>query len=129
MQPLAENLLVELAAVLRDPVTTTDELIPSGETSSYRSNPLRLAEFTLSRREPAYVGRAKAAAEAEAARLAGSAPAKLTAILDKVGDGAALAKDHPVRLLRVRPQARRRLRPGAGRLLPEGAGGLRQHLL
>src|SRR5699024_6180784 len=84
MEPLAENLLVELAAVLRDPVTTTDELIPSGETSSYRSNPVRLAEFTLSRREPAYVGRAKAAAEIEAARLAGKAPEKLTALLDRV---------------------------------------------
>ena len=92
MQPLAENLLVELAAVLRDPVTTTDELIPSGETSSYRSNPLRLAEFTLSRREPAYVGRAKAVAEIEADRLAGKAPEKLTSLLDKVGDGAALVK-------------------------------------
>ena len=92
MQPLAENLLVELAAVLHDPVTTTDELIPSGETSSYRSNPLRLAEFTLSRREPAYVGRAKAVAEIEAERLGGDAPEKLTAILDKVGDGSALVK-------------------------------------
>ena len=90
MQPLTENLLVELAAVLRDPVTTTDELIPSGETSSYRSNPLRLAEFTLSRREPAYVGRAKAAAALEAERLAGNAPEALKAVLDKVGDGAAL---------------------------------------
>ena len=93
MRPLAENLLVELAAVLHDPVTTTDELIPSGETSSYRSNPLRLAEFTLSRREPAYVGRAKAAAEIEAERLAGNAPDKLTAILDKVGDGKVLAQN------------------------------------
>ena len=90
MQPLSENLLVELAAVLRDPVTTTDELIPSGETSSYRSNPLRLAEFTLSRREPAYVGRAKAAAALEAERLDGKAPEKLKALLDKVGDGASL---------------------------------------
>ena len=90
MQPLSENLLVELAAVLRDPVTTTDELIPSGETSSYRSNPLRLAEFTLSRREPAYVGRAKAAAALEADRLAGKAPEQLKALLDKVGDGASL---------------------------------------
>ena len=90
MQPLTENLLVELAAVLRDPVTTTDELIPSGETSSYRSNPLRLAEFTLSRREPQYVGRAKAAAALEAERLAGNAPEALKAVLDKVGDGAAL---------------------------------------
>ena len=90
MQPLAENLLVELAAVLHDDVTTTDELIPSGETSSYRSNPLRLAEFTLSRREPAYVGRAKAVAEAEAARIAGNASEKLKSILDKVGDGTTL---------------------------------------
>ena len=65
-------------AVIHDPVTTTDELIPSGETSSYRSNPLRLAEFTLSRREPAYVGRAKAVAEIEAERLGGDAPEKLT---------------------------------------------------
>ena len=90
MRPLAENLLVELAAVLRDPVTTTDELIPSGETSSYRSNPLRLAEFTLSRRDPAYVGRAKAAAALEADRLAGKTPEKLKAILDKVGNADAL---------------------------------------
>ncbi len=85
MQPLAENLLVELAAVLHDPVTTTDELIPSGETSSYRSNPLRLAEFTLSRREPAYVGRAKAAAAIEAERLSGKTPEKLKALLCQVG--------------------------------------------
>ena len=90
MSPLAENLLVELAAVLHDPVTTTDELIPSGETSSYRSNPLRLAEFTLSRREPAYVGRAKAVAETEAERLAGKAPEKLKSLLDKVGGAGAL---------------------------------------
>lgn len=55
MQPLPENLLLEAACVIYDPVTTTDELIPSGETSSYRSNPLRLAEFTLSRKDPEYV--------------------------------------------------------------------------
>ena len=85
MRPLADNLLVELAAVLRDSVTTTDELIPSGETSSYRSNPLRLAEFTLSRREPEYVGRAKAAAEAEARRLAGETPEKLQKLLNLAG--------------------------------------------
>jgi len=90
MNPLAENLLVELAAVLRDPVTTTDELIPSGETSSYRSNPLRLAEFTLSRREPNYVNRAKAVNAIENQRIAGESPAALKAILDKVGDGDAL---------------------------------------
>ena len=57
---LPENLLIKLASVIHDPVTTTDELIPSGETSSYRSNPLGLAEFTLSRKDPGYVGRAKA---------------------------------------------------------------------
>ncbi len=59
IEPLKEDLLVRMDAVIRDPVTTTDELIPSGETSSYRSNPLRLAEFALSRRVPEYVGRAK----------------------------------------------------------------------
>jgi aconitate hydratase len=85
MQPLAENLLVELAAVLRDPVTTTDELIPSGETSSYRSNPLRLAEFTLSRRDPQYVPRAKAIAETEQQRMAGASPLKLRELLSRVG--------------------------------------------
>ena len=88
MRPLAENLLVELAAVLRDPVTTTDELIPSGETSSYRSNPLRLAEFTLSRREPAYVSRAKAAAEIEAKRVTGEVPEKLRTLLERAGASA-----------------------------------------
>lgn len=60
MIPLPQNLLLEVASVITDPVTTTDELIPSGETSSYRSNPLKLAEFTLSRKDPGYVGRAKA---------------------------------------------------------------------
>ena len=60
---LKENIVLELASVLRDPVTTTDELIPSGDTSSYRSNPLKLATFALSRRDPAYVGRANAIRE------------------------------------------------------------------
>ncbi len=59
---LSENIVLELASVLRDPVTTTDELIPSGDTSSYRSNPLKLATFALSRRDPGYVGRANAIA-------------------------------------------------------------------
>ena len=58
-EPLKDNLAVKLCSVINDPVTTTDELIPSGETSSYRSNPLRLAEFALSRKDPAYVGRSK----------------------------------------------------------------------
>jgi len=60
MQPLKDNLLLKVVSVLTDPVTTTDELIPSGETSSYRSNPLKLAEFALSRKDPNYVARAKA---------------------------------------------------------------------
>ena len=60
MEELKDNLLLKVVSVLNDPVTTTDELIPSGETSSYRSNPLKLAEFSLSRKDPAYVGRAKA---------------------------------------------------------------------
>ncbi|MBR2480068.1 MAG: hydratase [Clostridia bacterium] len=65
MIALKDNLFMKVCAVIDDPVTTTDELIPSGETSSYRSNPLRLAEFTLSRKDPAYVGRAKAVKEDE----------------------------------------------------------------
>lgn len=60
IRPLPKNLLLKIASVIHDPVTTTDELIPSGETSSYRSNPFALAEFTLSRKDPAYVGKAKA---------------------------------------------------------------------
>lgn len=59
MEALKEDLLLKVASVLTDPVTTTDELIPSGETSSYRSNPMKLAEFALSRKDPGYVGRAK----------------------------------------------------------------------
>ena len=88
--PLADDLLVELAAVIRDPVTTTDELIPSGETSSYRSNPLRLAEFALSRRVPEYVGRSKAVAADEAARREGGKPEKIMKALSAVGDAEAL---------------------------------------
>lgn len=65
---LPENLLLKVAAVIHDPVTTTDELIPSGETSSYRSNPLKLAEFTLSRKAPDYVGKAKEVQELELER-------------------------------------------------------------
>ena len=73
MIPLPEDLLLNVASAIYDPVTTTDELIPSGETSSYRSNPLRLAEFTLSRKDPAYVGRAKESLAQETARRAGDA--------------------------------------------------------
>ena len=60
MKELSDDLLVKVVSEIHDPVTTTDELIPSGETSSFRSNPLGLAEFTLSRRDPSYVGKAKA---------------------------------------------------------------------
>jgi len=70
MPALPESLLVAIAGFITDPVTTTDELIPSGETSSYRSNPLRLAEFALSRRDPGYVARAKAAQALERERAA-----------------------------------------------------------
>ena len=84
IQPLAENLLLKVTSYITDPVTTTDELIPSGETSSYRSNPLGLAEFTLSRKDPAYVGRAKAVQTEEADRAA-----------DK-GSDALLARVHAV---------------------------------
>ena len=72
MIALTDNLLLKVASVINDPVTTTDELIPSGETSSYRSNPLGLAEFTLSRKDPEYVGRAKAIQQVERTREAGS---------------------------------------------------------
>jgi aconitate hydratase len=69
MGPLPENLLLKVASVIHDPVTTTDELIPSGDTASYRSNPLKLAEFTLSRKDPGYLARAKAFQELERRRL------------------------------------------------------------
>jgi len=83
MVPLTDNLLLRVVSEIHDPVTTTDELIPSGETSSYRSNPLGLAEFTLSRKDPEYVGRAKAVRAFEEAREEGGAA------LDKLMDGAA----------------------------------------
>lgn len=86
MYPLAENLLVKLAAVIRDEVTTTDELIPSGETSSYRSNPLRLAEFALSRRVPRYVPASKAVSETEKQRINGEKPDELVKVLGALGD-------------------------------------------
>lgn len=71
MSPLADNILLKVCSKIMDPVTTTDELIPSGETSSFRSNPLGLAEFTLSRRDPEYVGRSKAVDVLEKSRVAG----------------------------------------------------------
>ncbi len=77
MSPLADNILLKVCSKIMDPVTTTDELIPSGETSSYRSNPLGLAEFTLSRRDPEYVGRTKEVDRLEKARMDGEDPSAL----------------------------------------------------
>lgn len=74
MCSLPENMVLQVVSEIHDPVTTTDELIPSGETSSYRSNPLGLAEFTLSRKDPAYVGRAKEIQKAQAAVMEGRCP-------------------------------------------------------
>lgn len=74
MPPLPEHLLLKVVSEIHDPVTTTDELIPSGETSSYRSNPLGLAEFALSRKDPAYVGRAKEVQKAQKAIEQGQCP-------------------------------------------------------
>lgn len=88
MSELSNNMLLKVVSVIQDPVTTTDELIPSGETSSYRSNPLGLAEFTLSRKDPAYVGKAKEIQKSEKARLAGedifSANPELKEIYEKL---------------------------------------------
>ena len=82
---LADNMLMQVASVLRDPVTTTDELIPSGETSSYRSNPLKLASFALSRRDPDYVPRAQATQALETGRQAGVPAPEVQAVLEQLG--------------------------------------------
>ena len=98
MSALPENLIVKVVSEIHDPVTTTDELIPSGETSSYRSNPLGLAEFALSRKDPAYVGRAKEVQKAQKAIEAGTCPldaleelkpvmSKIQAAYPEVGEG------------------------------------------
>jgi len=88
MGALPENMVLQVVSEIHDPVTTTDELIPSGETSSYRSNPLGLAEFALSRKDPQYVGRAKAIQKAETERMNGGNPceavADLTVVMDTV---------------------------------------------
>ncbi len=81
MEALADNVLLKISSKILDEVTTTDELIPSGETSSYRSNPLGLAEFTLSRRDPEYVGRAKNTQQEERARLNGTPNQALNVVL------------------------------------------------
>ena len=84
MSPLADNILLKVCTKIMDDVTTTDELIPSGATSSYRSNPLGLAEFTLSRRDPEYVGRSKVVDKLEKARVAGKDPVELEPELSKI---------------------------------------------
>ena len=84
MPALPENLLLKVVSEIHDPVTTTDELIPSGETSSYRSNPLGLSEFALSRKDPAYVGRAKEVQKAQKAIEAGECPLEVLDALKEV---------------------------------------------
>ena len=84
MEALSENILLKVSSKILDEVTTTDELIPSGETSSYRSNPLGLAEFTLSRRDPEYVGRAKAVQAMENERLAGTVNTEIAEVMKVV---------------------------------------------
>ena len=93
MAALPENLIVKVVSEIHDPVTTTDELIPSGETSSYRSNPLGLAEFTLSRKDPAYVGRAKEVQKAQKAIQEGKCPIEALPEMKPVMD--VIKKDYP----------------------------------
>lgn len=93
MAALPENLIVKVVSEIHDPVTTTDELIPSGETSSYRSNPLGLAEFTLSRKDPAYVGRAKEVQKAQKAIQEGKCPVEALPEMKPVMD--VIKRDYP----------------------------------
>lgn len=97
MPALAENLILKVVSEIHDPVTTTDELIPSGETSSFRSNPLGLAEFTLSRKDPAYVGRAKEVKVAQEAINEGQDPVvalpQLREVLDRIAGSRPEIKD------------------------------------
>ena len=95
MEPLADDILLRVCSKIMDPVTTTDELIPSGETSSFRSNPLGLAEFTLSRRDPDYVGRSKAVDAIEKRRVAGEdlaeADPELARVFSALGEAGVVA--------------------------------------
>ncbi|MDR1978804.1 MAG: hydratase [Synergistaceae bacterium] len=98
---LADDLLLKVVCYITDPVTTTDELLPSGETSSYRSNPLRLAEFTLSRKDPAYLARAKAVHRLEERRAKGLNPtddAELAKVYEKIGAMPVYASINPMRV-------------------------------
>lgn len=121
ISPLPEHLVLEVASVITDPVTTTDELIPSGETSSLRSNPQRLSEFTLSRKDPAYVGRAREAQALERARLANPDDAEVVARVRALADvcadqpevGAMLSGPQPLRQVGIGSLVFA-LRPGDG---------------
>ena len=114
MSPLPKHMMLKVVSEIHDPVTTTDELIPSGETSSYRSNPLGLAEFTLSRKDPAYVGKAKEIQKAQKAIEEDRCPCEAVPELKRW-------ERH------LCGEARGRLRQGAGGLLPEGAWGMGEH--
>ena len=114
MPRLEEDLLVRLCAVIHDPVTTTDELIPSGETSSYRSNPLKLAEFTLSRKDPQYVSRAKAIQAEELKRRREAIKAKVAVArtqgkLNEIGAASDKAEDAMSAFQRMEEKADRML--------------------
>ena len=130
---LPENLILKVVSEIHDPVTTTDELIPSGETSSYRSNPLGLAEFTLSRKDPAYVGRAKEVQAAQKAIEAGNCPGEalpelkpvFKAIHEKYPDVDKTNVGVGSTIFAVKPG--RRFRQRAGGFLPEGSGWLGKH--
>ncbi len=115
MYPMEKDMLLELAAVIHDPVTTTDELIPSGETSSYRSNPLKLSEFALSRRAPEYVGISKRIQKEDLERRDGKCPAEVEKVLEKVG---AKCSETSFGYVRVRQPSRRRFGPRTGCVLP-----------
>lgn len=95
MSSLTDNIILKVCSKIMDPVTTTDELIPSGETSSFRSNPLGLAEYTLSRRDPEYVGRSKQVNELEKARKNGECPLKADSELEKAFHALRLYLDQP----------------------------------
>lgn len=98
MRELPENLVLQVVSEIHDPVTTTDELIPSGETSSFRSNPLRLAEFALSRKDPEYVGRAKAIQKAQTSLMEGVCPKEtipeLAPIMDTIKKSFEVSKEN-----------------------------------
>ncbi|MCR4751369.1 MAG: hydratase [Eubacterium sp.] len=121
MPALPENLLLKVVSEIHDPVTTTDELIPSGETSSYRSNPLALAEFALSRKDPAYVGRAKAVQAAQHALEAGKTAAAAFPEMEEVIRKAAEAFPVLQELLQENAGTAED-GSAAGRMLPVGVG-------